>query len=425
MKNILIIMGNHSPEPSSVANSMEPLIKELAKKYSIDLVTNRKRVNFKSVSNTTDLNIYRVDDYRSMNTNHVNSLTKINSAKHLQMITKIFGLILKVLYYIHYSLFAKEQVVAGWEEERVFNLILALDKKRDYDLVLSVSQPFQGHYIAEKFKDYKGDILKWVMYEFDPYAFNDQIRGNKLRKKRMYEDEKRLFEKSDIVLLTPELYKYYKNNNLFNITTKILELPYATMNKVQINNVHNFLMKPDKINCLYTGSLYPKLRSPEKLLELFSEINNDIELTLMTNYSLNKIKSLSVDDYTPNVLPFQERDIALYNVLNASILVNIGNTVEHQVPGKIFEYISTGKPIIHFSKIKNDPALRYFERYPTVLIINEWDFNKDEYIEKVKRFCLDNYNKSHTFEEILNYMGEYSSEVVKSKFMNIIDNLVD
>ena len=54
-------MGNHSPEPSSVANSMEPLIKELAKKYSIDLVTNRKRVNFKSVSNTTDLNIYRVD----------------------------------------------------------------------------------------------------------------------------------------------------------------------------------------------------------------------------------------------------------------------------------------------------------------------------------------------------------------------------
>lgn len=424
MEKILIIMGNHSPEPSSVANSMEPLIKELTQKYSVDLVTNRKRVGFAKTSKVNGLNIYRVDDYRSMNTNHVNSLYEINSAKSLQFITKFFGLVLKILYYIHYSLIAKEKVVAGWEEERVLDLILELDKKNDYDIVLSVSQPFQGHYIAEKFKDYKGNMLKWIMYEFDPYSFNDQITDGKLKRQRMYEDEQRLFTKADIILLTPELYRYYIDNKLFKSTSKFIELPYATMNKIQINNGKNLLMKENKINCLYTGSLYPKLRSPDKLIEIFSEINNDIELTLMTNYSLSQIKSLSENNYTPNVLPFQERNVALYNVLNANILINIGNTVEHQVPGKIFEYISTGKPIIHFSKIENDPAIKYFERYPSVLIIKEWNFNKEKYVKEIKAFCLNNYNKTYTYEEILSYMGEYSSEVVRSNFVSIVDSLL-
>jgi hypothetical protein len=62
------------------------------------------------------------------------------------------------------------------------------------------------------------------------------------------------------------------------------------------------------------------------------------------------------------------------------IFWSIRNSVEFQIPGKIFEYMSTGKPILHFSKFSEDPAITYLKRYPKALIINEWERNIKEQI---------------------------------------------
>ena len=44
------------------------------------------------------------------------------------------------------------------------------------------------------------------------------------------------------------------------------------------------------------------------------------------------------------------------------ILLSIGNFNKYQMPSKVIEYISLGKPVLHFAEIADDP-LYNFENY--------------------------------------------------------------
>lgn len=199
MKRVLIIHGNYSPNPSSVANCMEPLIKRMSEIYNVDIITDRKRIDIPEYESQDNIGIYRVDDYRIMNTVYSNELNKINSSKLLKIITSLFTKTLKTLYYIRYVLFAKEKGTGGWEVNRIYQKYCELSDTYEYDFVISVSQPFQSHYVAEKIKDKKGDNIKWIVFEFDPFSFNDELKANHRLRKKMYIDEKRILEKCDSI----------------------------------------------------------------------------------------------------------------------------------------------------------------------------------------------------------------------------------
>ncbi len=426
MKRALIVLGNYFPNPSSVANCMNPLIDKLSDKFLIDILTDRKKIDIPEYERKKNISIYRVDDYRTMNTIYSNEMNKINSSYFLKLMTKIFTIILKTAYYIRYVMFSKEQGTGGWSINRVYNKAIELDDKYNYDVVFSISQPFQSHYVAEKVKAYKGENIKWIVFEFDPFSFNNQIKASTALRKRMHVDEKRIFEKSDCVILTPELYDYYKKKQFIKMDNKIFSLSFANFEQIKINetNVSCDFMERDKINCLFTGQLYDKIRDPGAVLEIFSQVDDKIKLHMMTNFSEEKISSYINGGYTAHVIPFQNRDTALYNLMKADILINIGNTVEHQVPGKIFEYMSTGRPIIHFSKIKNDPAVKYLKKYPEVLIIEEWETDSINYVDQVENFCEKNKNYRMSFEEVNEYLGEYSGKAVQDRFFNIINEML-
>lgn len=426
MKRVLIIMANHSPDPSSVANCMAPFINRISESFKVDIITDRKKLDVSKYETDENISIYRVDDYRSMNTTYCNKLNEINSTGLLRIITRIFTWILKSFYYIQYVLFAKERGTGGWQIKRVYKKCCELAENNRYDLMISVSLPFQSHYIAEKIKNIKDRSLNWIVFEFDPFYFNKEISANKIMKKRMYKEEKRILKKCDCICLTPELYEFYKKINFIQYNTKVNMMPFATMEEIKFDliNVKGNFMKKSKINCLFTGQLYSDIRNPKTLLQLFSKIDdNDIHLSLMTNFTIERIKEYAPEGYLPSVIAFQNRDTALYNLLKADILVNIGNTVDLQVPAKIFEYMSTGKPIIHFSKNKNDPSIKYFKRYPLALVVDEWDVNKRDYEKAIKNFCIKNRNMRFSFEEVNVGLGEYSGKAVSDKFMHIVNDM--
>jgi hypothetical protein len=124
MNKALIILGNYSPSPSSVANCMNPLINKLSETYSIDIITDRKRTDIPEIEKFNNICIYRIDDYRVMNTVYSNGLNKIDSSYLLKQLTKLFTNILKTSYYIRYVMFAKEQGTGGWEAKRVLEKII-------------------------------------------------------------------------------------------------------------------------------------------------------------------------------------------------------------------------------------------------------------------------------------------------------------
>lgn len=57
--------------------------------------------------------------------------------------------------------------------------------------------------------------------------------------------------------------------------------------------------------------------------------------------------------------------------------MNFGNSNPAMTPCKIFEYMSSGKPVISTAPIENEPGLVYLEKYPVKLVIREYAGDRD------------------------------------------------
>ena len=52
-------------------------------------------------------------------------------------------------------------------------------------------------------------------------------------------------------------------------------------------------------------------------------------------------------------------------------LLSIGNLNPSQLPSKVIEYISTGKPVIHFAEIANDPVIKISEKFENLIVVTK------------------------------------------------------
>jgi hypothetical protein len=427
MKRILIILGNYSPNPSSVAICTEPLIQKLIHRgYEVDIITNRKRIDLPAYECINRVNVYRIDDYRVMNTEHLADLVKINSNKILKFITRTVSFFLKACYYITYCINKVEKETSGWDLDSAVLKCIELNKLNEYNAVISYSLPFRAHHIAHQFIGKLIKPIPWFIYEYDPFSFNKEQKIGTRKRKKIFKDEFAMLQTCDRVFLTPELYKFYSKTPFNDIMDKFISIPYANMSPIKYSGCYSSEIRfnSDKINCLFIGRLYTDIRNPDYMVQLFSSISNDIHFSLITNFSKKLILGNHAgieDKFT--VLPFQTRDTALKALIDADILVNIGNSVEFQIPGKIFEYMSTGKPILHFSKFSEDPAITYLKRYPKALIINEWERNLKEQSFQVEKFCRENKGVRLSYDEVCTALSDLNSDFVAEKFVDIVDSL--
>lgn len=384
MKNILIIIGNHSPQPSSVAVNFESIMSKLSLDYNIDIITNRKSSEVKKKERYNNGFIYRVDDKKLLLLEESYRLSKEFS----KIIGNIHKFFVNLFFYLTFKSNSSEYKTIGWSKSSIYKLYKVISQKKKYDLIISVSLPFKTQLVGLQIKK-KNSRIKWISVAYDPFYLNkeDKLRKKIIKKRKKQEQE--VFKFADLVYLSPELLNIYEINELINDDAKFKSLEYKKLKKIEYKkeNVNGNFLKNNKINCLFTGRFYDGIRNPANLMKLFSELNDSINLVLMTDSSLEEIKKYTINEYIPSVIDFQNRDTVKFNLLNSDILINIGNTTELQVPGKIFEYMSSGKPIIHFSKIINDPSLKYFEKYPCVLIIKEWEIENNDYVNQIEEFC--------------------------------------
>jgi len=251
-------------------------------------------------------------------------------------------------------------------------------------------------------------------------------------RKVFFKDEYRIFKKSTAIFLTPELYKFYKKTPFKIFSNKFTSIPFANINQLEVNqtDISKNFFDSKKINCLFAGRLYKSIRNPQKVIEVFSKLNKNIHLTLISNINkkmlINSFCTNSSWGYLDKIsfFPIQNRDVALSLTGTADILINIGNNVEFQIPAKIFEYMSTGKPIIHFSKIKDDPTIFYLNKYPLTFIVKEWERIDEKTIKDIEQFCINNKNKKLKYEEVYKSLIDFSSNKVANDFNKKIKDLL-
>ncbi|TOD51619.1 hypothetical protein CGJ62_23930, partial [Vibrio parahaemolyticus] len=84
----------------------------------------------------------------------------------------------------------------------------------------------------------------------------------------------------------------------------------------------------------------------------------------------------------------------------ASFLISIGNKENDIFPSKIFDCLSTGIPIIHFSQTLEDPYYEYLDGYDNAIIINISQLHLIEERQRIINFIIKNVGNRESYETI-------------------------
>ena len=94
-------------------------------------------------------------------------------------------------------------------------------------------------------------------------------------------------------------------------------------------------------------------------------------------------------------------------VNSAHCLLSIGNKNPNQIPSKVIEYLATGKPIIHFTEIDDDPVINLSNEFHNLVTLNKSDDEKklssliEEMFNKIEKFDTDKFINNYTAESII------------------------
>jgi len=425
---ILFVLGSVYPDGGANSIIVNELVKIIQRKnITVDVLGKATIDNSPEFETNNNVNIHRLyieppNRYSNNLKKELNTLSKDSNKllKALKLLRKPFMLIeyLKKRYSVEDSI--------EYYSNQYRDKVEQLNANNSYDLIVSISAPFYASYgVAKAQVD-----VPFIYYQLDP--FYSHYNYTKSRNSLKYEEY--VCEKSSFIIMNDLIFEDYKQCPLKRYLRKTKVLNFPSIKPIAIDSSKNEIIFNDNyINLVYVGSLYPDIRSPEYLYKLLHKTENK-----KLNYKIHIIgydSSCFSEEFVQKYQAPLGNKLILYNrvnsieafnaMLKADILINIGNTIQNQMPSKIFDYISTGKPIINFCKLDNCPTLKYTKRYPVCLNIFESKGITDDLINGFSKFCIENKGRQIDFHEIESLYNDCTAEAVGIQFMNIIYEIVN
>lgn len=288
------------------------------------------------------------------------------------------------------------------------------------DIVISVGFPFSTHLEIGKLRRKKN--FKLILDYGDPWSFNPSTDTEpKWRKRFDYYIEKKLLKIVDYVTVTTD-----KTAQLFK---KIFKIENVEVIRQGVNtsdyNMKELEKKKDVITLVYTGIFYKEIRDPTNFFNAlkkldaslkfkieiliagridpyFSGIIDKLEMNNMKNIKIELLGNVDIKDA-----------IKLQNI--GDILLFFSNKEGIQVPGKIYEYFATDKPIIDiaYNFAETEQLIEKHKRGKIIL--------NNENIEEELLKVLEEYHTNKKIHGIENKrIKDYDWENISRKFLNII-----
>lgn len=305
--------------------------------------------------------------------------------------------------------------------EPLVKKLVELSNRDEIDVFVPVINPFSTVASVLKAYEHTNRKMKFVAHLLDPITSNESHKYSD----KMIERELEMYKQAKQTFVTDLIYAENEHNSFKEYLNKMTVLPFPNFRKLEtIPTNDEILYDKSKINCVFVGFLYSKIRDSQFMLEIFNRCQNkDIVFHIVggshgKDDNLEKYQGLLGGRLIIHGL--RSPQSAINAMMNANILINIGNSVMNQVPSKIFDYISSGKPIINSVKNSHCPTLKYLKEYPYVLNMNEQDEFSGKLIEEFETFCHDNKNKKTEFEDLIDSYEMYMLENVGDKFINTI-----
>ena len=298
----------------------------------------------------------------------------------------------------------------------------------EYDAVIATCSPYYPLKLAAEISK----IVPVIYYKIDPVATAPLSNTlNKDTELVTIENEIAWDTCASRIITTDVIFKYYNQLPTKVNSDKVVLLNYPNIVERKLSNQADnpvvISFDRTKINLCFIGTFYSDIRNPQFLLNLMDKVNNTNivlhifgrmgDCTAMIDAYQSCHNNLIYHGVVP---PIVADDI----MLQADVLVHVGNAEDAYMPSKILDYISIGKPIINLCKIPSCPTLALMERYPLGITIYEYADMTEEILSQLVSFCNENKGKSISFEKISEIYYDSTIEYVGDKFYEVIENVI-
>ena len=293
-------------------------------------------------------------------------------------------------------------------------------EKENIDVIISMHEPPSSHLCAYKIKKKFKDI-PWIAYWSDPWL-KDSTRENSIFIKKAIEKrmEANVIKLSDRHIFVTEANRedyintYKLNpNDTFIVTRGFDKELFDRLRKKE----KPLFLKDDKVNIIYTGEIFERLRNIKPFIqavlnikEKYEELYNKMNIVFFGNIDDEKAKNMlkSIDIATvEGRIPFED---ALTYMLNSEVLLLFGNKASKQIPGKIYEYFGAEGKIFVIYGDENDPLKSLVQNNDKCLCsnnnINEIEEQLIKILQLTKSELLTEPNYKYEWDNVIDRLNK-------------------
>ncbi len=361
--NILFITDSYYPKPSPNALCVERLKSEFESRGISTKVIALK--NFHQIAENTDADVKFVEPdimysewFRACENNNERKKKNLIKAFRLRGILNGFFWPLSSTTHIRrYYKAIKEALASGDKDTIIIGVYKSLEGA--VAGALAKKRLKTGKYILYSLDAISGSVI--------PHIYGNENIGRCSIKRW----EKFLFDAYDYIYLLNSHSYYYSaaEYDSYRYKIRFVDIPLLALKE---NSIEQKKQSDKKKHLVFTGSMAISTADPRYFLELINAIGrDDIVVDFYGKIFQNEIlEKIQASPYAKYHGP-KSHDEIIRIQQQADILLNFGNFTPCGIPCKIFEYFSTGRPVLSCYKIDADASKPYMERYPTSFLIDE------------------------------------------------------
>ena len=293
-----------------------------------------------------------------------------------------------------------------------------------FDVIFSMHEPPSSHICAYNIKKENKNVT-WVTYWSDPWL-KDSTREDSGFIRRRIEGyfEKNIISLSDkFVFVTDSNRKdYVLSYNIPVEKTYLITRGYDDKTYREIEKkVKPELIKANKVNVVYTGEIFSKLRDIKPFINALNEIEKkDVELynklnilffgNIDNNDLKEELKSVEAVNVS-NRIPYKD---ALGYMVKADILLLFGNKNSKQIPAKIYDYFGCVAYVLVILGDEKDPIISVVENIDKCIVVRN---NEEDIVNRL----IDLVNKVDS-GMISEPISAYEWKNISKKLNNILSN---
>lgn len=301
----------------------------------------------------------------------------------------------------------------------------ALLAAHSYDAMITVSHPFTPHLVGAALRRRQ---LPWIADVGDPFAF---LQGEPLNNRRLYSRlnyaaEERVLASATAITVTTESTRRSYAQHFPRLAGKLCVVPPLLSLPAPDAAQPRFFPLDDRLRIVFTGTLYRGLRSPEVVLRLFERLLMTRVGPRLELHFLGDINGC--DDYFERYAHLQGIRIFCHGKLpradaaramqEAAVLVNLGNGSREQLPSKVVEYVSTGRPVLNVAAAEEDSSTEFFRNYSGAFLLSREAAANGTRLEELVDF-IEN-ARAAPLEEVRDLTRPYQVEAVAGAYEELI-----